>query len=83
MTKTNVCKLTLCVLLLSPIASLATAHAQSSDPAPVTGTDPQPINPKVTGTDPQPINPKVTGTDPQPISPSVISVLLSLALGIG
>lgn len=81
MTKTSICKLTLCVLLLSPLAPLATARAQSQ--APVTGTDPQPINPKVTGTDPQPINPKVTGTDPQPINPTVISILLSMALGIG
>lgn len=67
MTKNRICKLALCVLFLSPLAPLATANAQN---APVMGTDPQPINPHV------------MGTDPQPITPALISILVSVAIGI-
>lgn len=69
MIKKNISKLTLCVLFLSSMAPFATAKAQTTAPAPITGTDPQPINPNITGTDPQPIN------------PHVISVLLAIVLG--
>jgi hypothetical protein len=47
---------------------MATAKAQA------------PASPDITGTDPQPINPHVT--DPPPVNSAVISVLLSVVLGI-